>query len=83
MLYNKKQIADGNDTGIILLPYRSGALYKYPINSTEDMQDTNNDKLPLIYLKIVELFCLIPKIPMQIRINNNEVIGDMRPIKTF
>jgi hypothetical protein len=47
------------------------------------MQHTNNEELPLMYLNILELCCLIPKIPMQIRINNNEVIGDIRPVKTF
>jgi hypothetical protein len=47
------------------------------------MQHTNNEELPPIYLNILELGCLIPKIPMQIRINNNEVIGDIRPVKTF
>jgi hypothetical protein len=83
MLNNRKQIADGNETGIILPPYRRGALYRYPINRTDDTSVVSNEKLPPIYLNISDLFCLIPKMPVQIKINNTADIGDMRPIGTF
>jgi hypothetical protein len=83
MLKSRKQMADGNETGIILLPYSSGALYRYPIKNTRDKRTTSKEKLPPAYLTILELFCLNPRSPMQIQINNNEVIGDIRPINTF
>ena len=83
MLNNKKQIAVGNATGIILLPYKSGALYRYPINKTEAASKTANESVPLIYLTVFEVFGLSPQIPIQVKINKNEFIGDIRPMGTF
>ena len=83
MLNKNKHIEVGNATGIIVLPYRSGVLKRYPINKIKDPRNTNNVRLPPIYLIILVFFCLLDKRPVQIKINNNAVIGDMRPIGTF
>jgi hypothetical protein len=50
---------------------------------TEDIIPANIEKLPPIYLIILEFFCPIPKTPMQIKTNKNEVIGDIRSINTL
>jgi hypothetical protein len=83
MLNNRKQMAEGNETGIILLPYRSGALYRYPIKRTDDTSPVNNEKLPLMCLVILVLYGRIPKILTHTKINKTEDIGDIRPVCTL
>jgi hypothetical protein len=79
-LNRKKQIAEGSETGIILLPYSNGALNRYPIRRTEEMKKTRRLILPPMYF----IFSLSRnKILTQMKIYNEEEIGDILPITTF
>jgi hypothetical protein len=79
-LNRRKHIEAGSETGIILLPYSKGALYRYPIRRTEEIKNTRRLILPPIYFAFL---LSRHKILMQIKIYNDEEIGDILPITTF